>query len=79
MVKWAKIAFDQLQENEIQEYFDILALNQDQVTQSIESWKRITSQISLTQIAPYPPKSVNTYGYTFFKAKTLQYHISGNY
>ena len=33
MVKWAKIAIYQLQKQEIQECSDILALNQDQVTQ----------------------------------------------
>ena len=33
LVKWTKIAFYQLQEKEIQECFDILPLNQDQVTQ----------------------------------------------
>ena len=33
IVKWAKIALYQLQEKKIQECSDILALNQDQVTQ----------------------------------------------
>ena len=47
MVKWTKIAFYQLQEKEIHECSDILALNQDQVAQQIQSWKIVTSEISL--------------------------------